>query len=215
MRRDWVACYSFLAPCGRTPETDKEIFLKPLPIRGAHKTGEFVHYMPGAEAGHWKSGLTIREQAARAQKAAQRNMPANWLRPDPRAPNHPGGAFMSSYKVRHPEAIHLPEYAGWHRKAQDDPTDKRGVPPINPSIWQQPKPAREVSRGPNYRVNENCGASWDPNARYGPETITAMPNADNAKKEALFDETADQKFDGIPSTGIHHFGSRAATGGYK
>ena len=31
----------------------------------------------------------------------------------------------------------------------------------------------------------------------------------------LFDETADQKFDGVPSTGIHHFGSRGATGGYK
>lgn len=176
-----------------TPETDREIFLKPLPIRGAHQPGEFCHHMPGAAAEQWKPNLTIREQAALAQKTAQRGMPANWLQPDPRAPNHRGGAYMSSLKVRHPEAVHYPEYAGWHRKAQGDPTDQRGVPPVNPSIWQNPNPGRVVSRGPNYRVNENCGASWDPNARYGPETIFAMPKADDKLKEDLFDETADQK----------------------
>ena len=61
-------------------------------------------------------------------------------------------------------------------------------------------------------VSENAGFSWDPNARYGPETIAAMPAVDNHLKEALFDESVDQKFDGIPGTGFEHFGGRGSAG---
>ena len=89
---------------------------------------------------------------------------------------------MSSLKVRHPEAVHYPEYAGWHRKAQGDPTDPRRA---TSQIWQNG--VVELSR-----QRELWGVR-DPNARYGPETIFAMPKADDKLKEDLFDETADQK----------------------
>lgn len=83
--------------------------------------------------------MTIRKQAALAQKMAQRGMPANWLQQDPRAPNYTGGALMSSLKVHHPEPVHYPEYAGWHRKAQVDRTDAHPVPTVNPSVWLEAK----------------------------------------------------------------------------
>ena len=72
----------------------------------------------------------------------------------------------------------------------------------------------QISKDRNVRCEENAGFSWDPKARYGPETVKALPRADDHVREALFDESADQKFDGIPDTGIHRFGSNALEPGY-
>ena len=58
-----------------TPETDREIFLKPLPIRGAHQPGEFCHHMPGA----CRAMEAQPESASRRRslRKRQRGMPAN------------------------------------------------------------------------------------------------------------------------------------------
>lgn len=84
------------------------------------------------------------------------------------------------------------------------------MPPTHASIWKPSVPPTRL-RGCTQRVNENCGAAWDPKAPYGPETIKALPNVDNHLKEALFDETADQRADGIPSSGFYHFGKATDT----
>ena len=90
-----------------TPETDTEIFLHALPVRQASKPAELYHFMPGSpEARLHKPGLTIQEQAAQAQKEAQRNMPKSWLTPQPRAPQ--GSIWMASHKVRDIESVHKP-----------------------------------------------------------------------------------------------------------
>jgi hypothetical protein len=110
--------------------------------------------------------------------------------------------------ARVPLQVHLPEYKGWHNR---EPT------PLNAAWTWKPEPGNglpvnpktRVSRGPNYRVSENCGFAWDPGASYGPETIAALPTADDKLKEDLFDETQDQATDGVPDTGIFAFGSTA------
>ena len=55
----------------------------------------------------------------------------------------------------------------------------------------------------------SCSAAL---CRYGPETVNAMPKADDKVKEDLFDESADQRTDGIPGSGFHHFGGRGSAG---
>lgn len=101
---------------------------------------------------------------------------------------------------------------GWHNHGRN-PFD------LNAAWKWQPapgnglpiKPVTRVSRGPNFRVSENAGFSWDPAAAYGPETVKALPKVDDKVREALFDETADQRFDGQPNSGIMHFGSKTHT----
>jgi hypothetical protein len=90
-----------------------------------------------------------------------------------------------------------------------------GGPPTMQSVWNPSKPP-EYIKVANVRCEENSGFSWDPKARYGAETVQALPNnaRDNSMREALFDESADQKFDGVPDTGIHRFGSGALEEGY-
>jgi hypothetical protein len=101
-----------------TPETAEEIFRKPLTIRSAaDRTGEFFHFEPGAEPGHWRKGHTVRQQAELLAKRQQRHMTPAMLEKDPRAPNH----WPSSHKVRNIESVHLPEMAGWHRRSQGLP----------------------------------------------------------------------------------------------
>ena len=98
--------------------------------------------------------------------------------------------------ARVPFQVHLPEYKGWHNR---EPT------PLNAAWTWKPEPGNglpvnpktRVSRGPNYRVSENCGFAWDPGASYGPETIAALPTADDKLKEDLFDETQDQATDAL------------------
>ena len=193
-----------------TPETALEIFKKPLPIRSAgDRTGEFFHFQPGAEPGHWRKGHTVRAQAELMAKRLQRHMTPAMMEPQPRAPD----CWPSSNKVRNVESVHLAEMAGWHRRAQGLPVGDNGGPPNNPSIWQ-PSVAPKYLKTANVRCEENAGFSWDPKARYGPETVKALPRADDHVREALFDESADQKFDGIPDTGIHRFGSNALEPGY-
>ena len=90
-----------------TPETDTEIFLHALPVRQAKNPAELYHFKPGAPESHLHTpGLTIKQQSEKAQKEAQRNMPKNWLTPQPRAPQ--GSIWMSSYKVRDIETVHKP-----------------------------------------------------------------------------------------------------------
>jgi hypothetical protein len=134
-----------VSPISQTPETDREIFLHGLPKRSGHQMGEFGHFMAGAAASDWKPGLTVKQQAQRVAKLTQRGMPAAWLRRDPRAPEN---VWMSSAKVRHVESTHLPEYAGWHRRAQGDPTGDHFGPPNNPSLWKAASAPKVVSRGP-------------------------------------------------------------------
>lgn len=45
-----------------------------------------------------------------------------------------------------------------------------------------------------------------PAAPYGPETVQALPRADDKSREGLFDESADQRYDGVPDTGVFAFG---------
>ena len=195
-----------------TPETAEEIFKKPLPIRSAgDKTGEFFHFEPGAEPGHWRQGHTVRAQAELMAKRLQRTMTPAMMEPQPRAPD----CWPSSQKVRSIESVHMPEMAGWHRRSQGLPTGDGGGPPNSKSIWA-PSVAPTYLKTANVRCEENAGFSWDPKARYGPETVKALPNNphDNKVREALFDESADQKYDGVPDTGIHRFGSNALEPGY-
>ena len=157
---------------------------------------EFVHYHPGTKAD--PAGIPMRKKAEKDQHPTR--IAGNHLTRDPRAPD---GNYNASVKVRDPEAVHMPEYKGWHSSgnAPDNEAWKwKYTPP--PGI---PTPTH-VSRGPKLRVSENAGFSWDPSAAYGPETIKALPAVDDSKKEDMFDETADQAFDGEPGSGIAHFG---------
>ena len=129
--------YSMGGPPDVTPETPEEIFKKALPIRSASDgTGEFFHFQPGAEPGHYKNGLTVAQQCQLEANRNQKNMPPSMLAHDERAPKH----WPSSMKLRSFESVHMPEMKGWHRRAQGLPTDpKTGGPPSNYSIWKQPK----------------------------------------------------------------------------
>lgn len=95
------------------------------------------------------------------------------------------------------------EYKGWHSKSNPAPNEAWKWKYEAPKGYAIPT---HVSRGPKLRVSENAGFAWDPSAAYGPETVQAMPNVDNKLKEDMFDESADQKFDGVPGTGVEHFG---------
>jgi len=138
------------------------------------------------------------------QNTHENRYASNHNQRDVRAPNR----YNASVKVRNYETVHYPEYKGWHNR---EPT------PLNAAWTWKPEPGNglpvnpktRVSRGPNYRVSENCGFAWDPGASYGPETIAALPTADDKLKEDLFDETQDQATDGVPDTGIFAFGSTA------
>ena len=150
---------------------------------------------------------------------------------DDRAPDR----WNSSVKVRHHESVHLPEYKvravsssasqypvhtfcptalsrirqGWHNDPHKGNAAWTWVPSAGNGL--PVKPVTRVSRGPNFRVSENCGFSWDPAAPYGPETVQALPKADNKVREGLFDESVDQKYDGQPGTGFMHFGKATHT----
>jgi len=125
--------------------------------------------------------------------------PANLKQTDQRAPEN----WHSSHKVRDFESVHFPEYKGWHSKSNPAPNEAWKWKYEAPKGYAIPT---HVSRGPKLRVSENAGFAWDPSAAYGPETVQAMPNVDNKLKEDMFDESADQKFDGVPGTGVEHFG---------
>ena len=166
---------------------------------------EFIHYHAGTRDD--PSGIPPKAVAQIQGTSEHRLAPAMAMH-DPRAPNR----WNASVKVRHYESVHLPEYSGWHnaKKAPSDnaawswkPSAGNGLP-VQKRVY--------VSRGPNLRVSENAGFSWDPTASYGPETVQALPAADNRRREMLFDESTDQKFDGVPDTGIHTFGSAQDAG---
>ena len=186
---------------------------------------------------HYHNGSRDDPEGVAFRKKAETEVHENRLSPamashDDRAPDR----WNSSVKVRHHEAVHLPEYKvrtvslciafsaptssappalsrirqGWHNK---DPTKNNAawtwVP--KPGNGLPVKPVTRVSRGPNFRVSENAGFSWDPAASYGPETVKALPKVDDKVREALFDESADQRFDGQPGTGFMHFGKATHT----
>ena len=147
-----------------TPETAEEIFKKPLAIRSAaDRTGEFSHFEPGAEPGKYTAGITVKEQSIKQAKRWQRNMPAAWLTPQPRAPS----PWPSSNKVRSIDSVHMPEMRGWHLRSQGIAVDKKNGGPVpQQSLWKPSVPPTHARKPRGDRVSENAGFSWDPNARY-------------------------------------------------
>ena len=131
-------------------EAAKFSFAYAAPMRGSKLPGEFSHFHAGGgvpSAGNhceWRP-MTIRQQAQKFAQARRSTMPPHWLRPEPRAPP---GVFNKSHQSRSVTAVHLPENAGWHRKAQNLPCDSRGAQPDVKSLWKPAKPPTMISRGP-------------------------------------------------------------------
>lgn len=129
-----------------TPETAEEIFRHPLPIRSAKdRSGEFFHFMPGAEPGKQQPTMSLKEQSDKLASSSTIHIPKHMMEVDPRGYDH---RWNASTKVRHIESVHLPEYAGWHRRSQGLPVGDHGGPPNNKSVWEPETAPKMVSRGP-------------------------------------------------------------------
>ena len=116
---------------------------------------EFIRYHSGT--GEDPTGLAPRKLADKIEASKHKHLPPSMAMKDPRAPDR----WNASLKVRHHETVHLPEYAGWHNGKK---------PPADNAAWSWvPTPGnglpvhtkKFVSRGPNLRVSENAGFSWE------------------------------------------------------